>query len=541
MTITTSGPQETAKTRQAPQATTPKEPKPIEECVTVTNGPPDASTSKVDASEANGFRSSTKMARTPPQAKAEPAAQTNDKHNPPHAPRRSTRVKKLQPIDFAELEDDKEVEGTTEPKPGSSESAKREPTTRIAAKHEPAMSEPTMQEPATCEPATSEPTTREPATREPVTREPATREPIEMLQAIEKMVGDLAVLRSSDAVKSKILKSIAELVNALKEQHEPAQIRRSEESKASVQGKTGTKSTSWAQVVAASPGQRTTLDIHLEMAKRERLEKLKKERAKTEVTISTRSATDDVQRDIDALKEKDLTKLLEEHIHRCLKAQGKQEVSIKRVWKVAKHVVKIQCNSMEDAALVKELNWEELLTGAQIAVPMYGLVVHGAPKHDIDVRNGDIKEVKENIESANQITVKHARPLMRKPRNSEAPTESIVIFTEHIDEANACINDGLRVGRRILHVERYAPQYQIRQCFRCQGYGHRAENCTRDARCGKCGSNHETHKCSQDNKTVSCAHCQGSHTAWHHSCPRRQKEVERLEILRATLPPHFQC
>jgi hypothetical protein len=112
--------------------------------------------------------------------------------------------------------------------------------------------------------------------------------------------------------------------------------------------------------------------------------------------------------------------------------------------------------------LVKELNWEKLLTGAQVTALMYGLVVHEASKHDIDVRKGDINEVKEIIEGANQIKVKHVRPLMRKPRNSKAPTESIVIFTEYIKEANACINNGLYMGRRILHIERYAPQYQIK-------------------------------------------------------------------------------
>jgi hypothetical protein len=485
MTITTSGPQETAKTRQASQATAPTKPKPIAECVTVTKGPPDASTSDTNASEANSFRSSIKTARTPPQGKAEPPAQANDKHDPPHAPRPHTRVKKLQPIDFAELED--EQEATAEP-----------------------------QQPVTCE-------------------------PIEMLKAIEKMVDSLAVLRSSDTAKSKILESITEVAKMIKEQQrEPTPIEHAEVSKVSTEVNPGTKSRSWVQVVA-SPGQKTTVDIHLEMAKRECLEKLKKERAKTEVTICTRSASDDVQRDIDTLNEKDLTKLLEEHIHECLKAQGKHDVSVKRVWKAAKHIVKIQCNSIEDAAMVKELNWEKLLAGASVTVPMYGLVVHGAPKYDIDVRNGDINEIKENIESTNQIKVKHVRPLMRKPRNPSAPTESIIIFTEHPEEANKCINDGLRMGRRILHVERYAPQYQIKQCFRCQGYGHRAESCTKEAQCGKCAQNHETHECNQNSKTASCVQCRGSHVAWHHSCPRRQKEIERLETLRATLPPHFLC
>jgi hypothetical protein len=376
MTITTSGPQETVKTRRATRAAEPAQPKLVEESIIVMNGPPDASTKGVDNGEADGFRSSTKTARTPEQEKAEPAAHNKDNYGPPNTPCPPSRVKKFQPIDFTELEDDAEDMVKT----------------------------------------------KQPATREPATREPATREPIEMLDAIKEMLASLPVIHSSEPAKSKILESITEVTDMLKEQQRaPAPIERVEEIKATVGGNASAKSKSWAQVTAG-PGQRTTTDIHLEMAKRERLEKLKKECAKTEVTISIRSASDDVQRDIDALKEKDLTKVLEEHIHRCLKTEGKRDVSIKRAWKVAKHIVKIQCNSIEDTALVKGLNWEKLLAGAHVTAPMYGLVVHGAPKHDIDVRNGDINEVKEKIESANQIRVQHVRPLMCKPRNPEAPT-----------------------------------------------------------------------------------------------------------------------
>jgi hypothetical protein len=232
-------------------------------------------------------------------------------------------------------------------------------------------------------------------------------EPIEMLKAIEKMVSILPVLSSGDVVKSKILESIIEVANVLKEQqHEPSTIKHIQESKALTTAP-GTKSRRWVHVVASS-GQKTTLDIHLEMAKRERLEKLRKERTKTEVTISTRSTSDDLQSDIDVLKERDFTNLLEEHIYECLKVQGKQDVNRKRVWKVIKYVIKIQCNSTEDAALVKELNWKKLLKEAPVTVPMYGLVVHGAPNHDIDVTNEDISEVKEYIESVDQIKCRSA-------------------------------------------------------------------------------------------------------------------------------------
>ena len=299
------------------------------------------------------------------------------------------------------------------------------------------------------------------------------------------------------------------------------------------------KPKSWAQIVAGP--KQATFDVHLEIAKRERLERLKNERAKTEVTISTRNASDDVQKNIEVLKEKDLTKLLEDHIHGCLKAEEKPIINIKRGWKVAKHVIKIQCNSSKEAALIKELDWEKLLEGVHTMSPMYGVVVHGAPKYVINVRNGNIEEVKEKIQLVNNIKVKHVRPLMRNPRNPQALTESIIIFTEDAEEANSCINNGLRLGGRIFLAERYAPLYQIKQYFQCQMYGHRMENCTRKVHCGRCAGDHETRECSSDSKKEMCVQYQGPHVAWHHSCPRRQKEAERLEILRATLPSHFLC
>ena len=58
-----------------------------------------------DECEAGGFLPSEKTACTPPQAKAQSTARTQQTHNPPHAPHPLTRVKKPQVRDFTELED----------------------------------------------------------------------------------------------------------------------------------------------------------------------------------------------------------------------------------------------------------------------------------------------------------------------------------------------------------------------------------------------------------------------------------------------------
>jgi len=172
MTIITLGPQETVKTRRATRAAEPVQPKLVEESIIVINGPPDTSTKGVDNGEADGFRSSTKTARTPEQEKAEPAAHNKDNHAPPNAPRPPARVKKFQPIDFTELKDDAEDMVKT----------------------------------------------KQPTMREPATREPTMHEPIEMLDAIKEMLASLLVIYSSEPAKSKILESITEVTDMLKEQ-----------------------------------------------------------------------------------------------------------------------------------------------------------------------------------------------------------------------------------------------------------------------------------------------------------------------------------
>ena len=96
--------------------------------------------------------------------------------------------------------------------------------------------------------------------------------------------------------------------------------------------------------------------MHLEIVKWERLERLKNEYVKTKVTIFTWNASNKMQKNIKILKEKDLIKLLENHIYSCLKIEEKPIINIKQEWKVSKHVIKIQYNSLKKAALIKELD-----------------------------------------------------------------------------------------------------------------------------------------------------------------------------------------
>jgi len=161
------------------------------------------------------------------------------------------------------------------------------------------------------------------------------------------------------------------------------------------------------------------------------------------------------------------------------------------------------------------------------------------PTQIIDARNDTQEQMKRLLETANMIKVKRVSPLMKKPRNPSAPTQSIIIITECPKDANDAIVDNIRIEGRYYVARRYNPQHQIRQCFRCQGYGHKAETCTRKLICGRCAQEHETKTCTVE--ATKCTHCDGPHPAWHHQCPKRIKERERLEDLIIATPLLFPC
>src|SRR5271156_4440350 len=133
-----------------------------------------------------------------------------------------------------------------------------------------------------------------------------------------------------------------------------------------------------------------------------------------------------------------------------------------------------------------------------MVLPEYGVVLHGVPKQTINTTSSTQEEMKETIQSTNTIKVQRISPLTKKPRNPDAPTHSIVIFTRCPKEANDAIIEGIRLDGRYHATKRYNPQNQIKQCFNCQGYGHKAESCTRQTICARCAQEHETKLCTME-------------------------------------------
>jgi hypothetical protein len=291
----------------------------------------------------------------------------------------------------------------------------------------------------------------------------------------------------------------------------------------------------WAHVAAASESA-----IVAETAKQERREKLKIERAKQEIAISLHEASESTVMKMSSLKqEAELTKFLQSQINGPMRQLGKH-IKLLSAKRTSAKTLKLYLNTPDDAAALRRLNWTEVLNGAKLQKQSYGIVVHGVSKSDFDPSNA--KDAKEVLESSNDqvpINVLRVAPLMRKARNESAPTQSIVFFLEDPSHASHLTNSGVRIGRRFHYCEKYVPQAQISQCYNCQGFGHKAATCTKRPKCGKCSEGHDTRECTSND--TKCANCGSeSHHAWHHECPQRGKELERLKIIKASIPPTFQ-
>ena len=231
-----------------------------------------------------------------------------------------------------------------------------------------------------------------------------------------------------------------------------------------------------------------------------------------------------------------MTKSIKEAVEQI----GAQSAKICAARHTSHQSLKIRCATEKDAEELRDLQSEKALEGTAVVKAQYGIVVHGVPKYDIDPGIDKQDDMKSRIENNNEsLMAKRVALLKKRARNPAATTQSIVIYMENPKEVDSCIMAGINIEHRYHQAERYLPQCQITQCFKCQGYGRSADVCTKQTTCGKCGQQHETKSCRNENEIPQCAGCKGSHAAWHHECPIRQRESQRVEAMKNKLSPFF--
>ena len=195
--------------------------------------------------------------------------------------------------------------------------------------------------------------------------------------------------------------------------------------------------------------------IQLEMAKRERLEQLRQERAKTEVTLTLQNASESVQMAIKDTSESEYTAIFQKAINESTV----KDITIRKLQKLPGKLLKIYCHNEDDAKKLRKIEWEKIITGAILASQEYGIVLNGVPTNVLNPRTMSQKDMRELIQSTNDIDVNHVEMLTKNLRNPNAPTQSIIIFTNNLKKANQC---------HAAHIPMPRYQLYLKECFGCQ-------------------------------------------------------------------------
>jgi hypothetical protein len=291
---------------------------------------------------------------------------------------------------------------------------------------------------------------------------------------------------------------------------------------------------SWTEIAKAqSSPEQVHVKQNTDAPKRQEQEKLRQACAKLAIVLTTTSASKEIRNQIASMHEKEITK-------RCQQAITESTLNTKpKLQGVSKltNGIRIHCNSEEEVKQFKNIDWNHAFEGITVHKPKYGIVIHRVPMSDINFstpRSEIIQQLEANNPDTNIIDV---APLLRKP-NAESTSNSAVIHTDNNETANQWITHGFYANYCRYIAKRYTPQLQLTQCYNCHKYGHRAKDCKDEAKCGKCGkTDHATKEC--DSTTHKCSQCNGEHEAWHHHCPARITEMQRLKTLRRQTSPIY--
>ena len=120
----------------------------------------------------------------------------------------------------------------------------------------------------------------------------------------------------------------------------------------------------------------------------------------------------------------------------------------------------------------------------------------------------------------NKITNAEAERMKSKRSGRDQPF--IKITLDNLKQSEALISGGLECQKAgiIFRVEEFRTTPSIQQCFKCQGFGHKAPNCTKKPKCVVCGEAHSHKNCpNKEKRSPKCADCRGPHVAIYKGCP----------------------
>ena len=115
--------------------------------------------------------------------------------------------------------------------------------------------------------------------------------------------------------------------------------------------------------------------------------------------------------------------------------------------------------------------------------------------------------------------------LLRLSNKEREMTTTIRVQFESEADLEYCIKGGIYI--QDYHYRVIEWENRIKMCYKCQGFGHKAETCEKIQVCVKCTENHSSKECTKSKSEYLCKNCGDNHASWESKCPKMiQKKVE---------------
>ena len=263
----------------------------------------------------------------------------------------------------------------------------------------------------------------------------------------------------------------------------------------------------------------------------------RREQTKFEVVLTTHGADPATKEQLAQQPHAEITAKLQ----RTVESQVKENCpTIHGIQKLKSQDIRIHCNTMEEAEQLRKLKWDNEYGGLTVRQSKFGIVVPAVPTELIDpngLKDPELARQLEHQNKGNGLQIMEMKPMRRKLKDNPRHYHLVIFLTE-ANMANQCIKHGIYINHQRFLPERYTPQFQLIQCYKCQRFGHHASTCRslHDV-CAKCSEHHPTSQCNSE--THKCAGCKGEHPAWHQDCPHKINEIQNLRIRKRGAPSYF--